>query len=683
LERGIGVAEQPFNWRPTIAKRVAVAAAVFAVWTLGIEVRLIYLQVVSHADLVARAERQQMRTVPSPAKRGEISDRHGRVLAYSVDADTIYAVPHEIEDKARTATALCDALADCHAKDRATLLERLSGDRAFIYVKRRVTPLEARHVAALNLEGVGFMKENRRFYPNRELAAHVLGYVGTDNVGLGGLEAAYDKVVRGREGTLIVQNDARRRVFGRLERTPTTGGSLELTIDERLQYIVERELAAGVEEKRADGGAAVVIDPQTGEVLAMASYPTFNPNEFNEATDSERRNRAVQDIYEPGSTFKVVTVAAALEEKLMPPDALIDTSPGIIRLPGNRIVDEFEGHNYGVLSLTQVIVKSSNVGAIKIGLRLGPERLGMYVNRFGFGRPTSPDFPGESPGIVWNPAKLNDGAVASISMGYQVGVTPLQMTAAMNTVANGGNWIEPRIVRAAIRDGVRTPITPKVTRRAISPDTVAQLIPILEAVVVDGTGKKAQVAGYTVAGKTGTADKIINGRYSGSQQNVSFLGFVPSRNPAITVIVMVDTPRVGSDTGGFVAAPIFQRIAEASLRYLGVPQNVDAPPPIVVAQRDESPVTPTHTSHNNPEGPSIIQVAGGGEAPVLPDLTGQSARDALRTLAKLGMTARLKGRGVVSAQSPAPGTPVERGATCTLVLDRDPLRQVQTAGAIQ
>ncbi len=210
------------------------------------------------------------------------------------------------------------------------------------------------------------------------------------------------------------------------------------------------------------------MDPQTGEVLAMASYPTFNPNEFNEANDSERRNRAVQDIYEPGSTFKVVTVAAALEEKLMPPDALIDTSPGIIRLPGNRIVDEFEGHNYGVLSLTQVIVKSSNVGAIKIGLRLGPERLGMYVNRFGFGRPTSPDFPGESPGIVWNPAKLNDGAVASISMGYQVGVTPLQMTAAMNTVANGGNWIEPRIVRAAIRDGVRTPITPKVTRRAIS-----------------------------------------------------------------------------------------------------------------------------------------------------------------------------------------------------------------------
>ena len=675
------MAEQPFNWRPTIVRRVGVAAIAFAVWTLGIELRLVYLQVVSHADLVARAERQQMRTVSSPAKRGEIADRNGRILAYSVDADTIYAVPHEVEDKTATAAALCGALDDCHAKERAALVERLSGDRAFTYVKRRITPLEARHVAALNLEGVGFMKENRRFYPNKELAAHLLGYVGTDNVGLGGLEAAYDKVVRGREGTLIVQNDAKRRVFGRLERTPTSGGSLELTIDEQLQYIVEKELAAGVEEKRADGGAAVVMDPQTGEVLAIASYPSFNPNEFGDASETARRNRAVQDIYEPGSTFKVVTVAAALEEKLMSPDALIDTSPGIIRLPGNRIVDEFEGHNYGVLSLTQVIVKSSNVGAIKIGLKLGAERLGMYVNRFGFGRPTSPDFPGESPGIVWNPAKLNDGAVASMSMGYQVGVNPLQMTAAMNAVANGGTWIEPRVVRAAVRDGVRTLVTPKVVRRAISAETAAQLVPILESVVVDGTGKKAQVAGYTVAGKTGTADKLVNGRYSGSQQNVSFLGFVPSRNPAITVIVMIDTPRVGSDTGGVVAAPIFQRIAEASLRHLGVPPNINPAPPIVVAKRDESPVTPAKLTG---PPPSIVPVPGGsGETPVFPDLRGLSARAALRTLAQLGLSARLQGRGQVVEQTPAPGSPLERGVTCTLVLDRDPSRAVTGAGAIQ
>jgi cell division protein FtsI/penicillin-binding protein 2 len=394
----------------------------------------------------------------------------------------------------------------------------------------------------------------------------------------------------------------------------------------------------------------------------------------------ERRNRAVQDIYEPGSTFKVVTVAAALEEKLMTPDAIIDTSPGIIRLPGNRIVDEFEGHNYGVLTLTQVIVKSSNVGAIKIGLRLGPERLGLYVNRFGFGRPTSPDFPGESPGIVWNPAKLNDGAVASMSMGYQVGVTALQMAAAMNAVANGGTWIEPRIVRAAVRDGVRTAITPKVTRRAISPETAAALLPILEAVVVDGTGKQAQVAGYSVAGKTGTADKVVNGHYSGSQQNVSFLGFVPSRNPALTVIVMVDTPRVGSDTGGAVAAPIFHRIAEASMRYLGVPPNINPAPPVMVARREENPVTQTKTTVTLPP---IVTLPGGDASPVVPDLRGMSARDALRTLARLGVTARLRGHGLVIDQNPVAGTLLEPGITCTLVLEREPARQANGAGAIQ
>jgi cell division protein FtsI (penicillin-binding protein 3) len=256
------------------------------------------------------------------------------------------------------------------------------------------------------------------------------------------------------------------------------------------------------------------------------------------------------------------------------------------------------------------------------------------------------------------------------------------MTAAMNTVANGGTWIEPRIVRAAIRDGVRTPVTPKVVRRAISAETAAELLPILEAVVVDGTGKKAQVAGYTVAGKTGTADKLINGQYSGAHQNVSFLGFVPSRNPAVTVIVMVDTPRVGSDTGGFVAAPIFQRIAEASLRYLGVPANINAEPPIMVAKLDDNPVTPAKAEAGR-QGPTVIELPGGSAAPVVPNLIGMSARDALRQLAQLGMTARLKGRGIVADQTPAPGTLLERGATCTLVLERESPPRSQPAGATQ
>jgi cell division protein FtsI (penicillin-binding protein 3) len=360
-------------------------------------------------------------------------------------------------------------------------------------------------------------------------------------------------------------------------------------------------------------------------------------------------------------------VAAALEENVLPVNSYIDTNPGVIRFAGS-VVDEYGGRNYGVLSFTDVIVKSSNVGAIKIGLKVGPERMGIYMNRFGFGRPTSPDFPSESPGIVWSPEKLNDRALASISMGYQVAVTPLQMAAAMSAIANGGTWIEPRVVRAVVKDGVRTEIAPKVKRRAISNETVSDLLPILEAVVNEGTGERAKIPGFTVAGKTGTADKIINGRYSGSQQNVSFVGFVPSRSPVLTVIVMIDTPRVGSDTGGVVAAPIFQNIAEASLRYLGIAPTINPPLPMMVARSSEPPVLPVSLPAKGPEIVTINSMVGGSA--VLPDLRGLSAREALRTIAKLGLTARLEGKGVVVEQNPAAGAPLERGMTCTLTLDR-------------
>ena len=683
------MAEQGFNWQLTIRRRVLVAAAVFAVWTIGIEARLFVLQVVSHAELLERAERQQLRTTTLPAKRGEIYDRDGRLLAYSVDADTVYAVPYDVREPEKTAAALCGALDSCSPKERETLVQRLGTSRPFTYVRRTVTPLEARKIAALNLSGIGFMKESRRFYPNKELAAHLLGYVGIDNVGLSGLESAYDKVIRGKEGRLIAHTDARRRTFGgRVERAPTSGGSLELTIDKQLQYIVERELRAGVESNRADGGAAVLLDPDTGEILAIASWPTFNPNAFNASNEKARRNRAVQDMYEPGSTFKVVTVAAALEEDVMPLETVIDTNPGTIRF-GGRVIDEYGGKNLGALSLTDVIVKSSNVGAVKIGLQLGAERFGLYASRFGFGRPTSPDFPGESPGILWSPAKLNDSGIASMSMGYQVSVTPLQMAAAMNAVANGGTWIEPRIVRATLRNGVRTNVEPRTRRRVVSRETTLRMLPILEKVVSDGTARAAfkDFVGYTVAGKTGTADKLVNGRYVGSMQNVSFLGFVPSRNPVVTGIVMIDNPRVANDTGGGVAAPIFRRIAEAAMRHLAVPYNVDAPPPVMVARRDAGGgemKTSARFAPPSPPQPTFVTVpSGAGQGAVIPDLRGVSARDAVRTLAQLGLTARIKGRGVVVEQTPEAGTPLERGGACTLILDRDASRLAEALGEQQ
>jgi cell division protein FtsI (penicillin-binding protein 3) len=643
-----------------------VAAVALVLWVVGIEARLVVLQVVQHDDLVARAERQQMSTVPAPPKRGEIFDRNGRLLAYSVDADTIYAVPTEITDPANTAAALCDALDDCTNKSREELKERLSQQRAFVFVKRRATPMQAQRVAALELDGIGFRKESKRYYPNRELAANLIGYVGLDNVGLGGIEATYDKTVRGREGKLLVQTDARRQVFSRLERAPTTGASIELTIDEQLQYIAEREVRAGVQAARADAGTAMIMDPHSGEILAMASYPTFNPNDYSASPESARRNRAVQDLYEPGSTFKLVTAAAALEEGVIKPTDVIDVSAGQIRF-GNRVINDMR--LYDQLSFTEVLVKSSNVGAIKVGLKLGAERMGLYIRRFGFGRPSSPDFPGESPGIVWDPSKLNDSALASVSMGYQVGVTPMQMAAAASVIANGGTLYEPHVVRAVVRGTERTIVQPKAVRQAIAPETAAVLTAIMEQVVVDGTAKGARLVNHTVAGKTGTADKLVNGRYSPYQQNVSFVGFVPSRKPVLTVLVMIDTPRVGGDTGGLIAAPIFKRIADASLRHLGVAPTINPLPPVIVA-RDEGHGTAPAVSPI--VAPAVVALPSHAAETGLPDLTGMSARDALRELARLGLSARMQGAGVVVRQDPPAGSPLEPGGTCLLILNRRP-----------
>ena len=665
------MAETPANaWRTTLKRRLVVAAVGLLVWSAAIEARLVYLQIFRHADLVARAERQQLRTVAASGKRGEILDRQRHVLAYSVDADSIYAVPTEIADATQAAASLCGALGDCSSADRLALGERIRRGRAFVYVRRQVTPDQARRVADLQLEGVGFMKENRRFYPNKELAAHVLGYVGLDNAGLAGVEATYDNLIKGHAGTVLIQTDAKRHAFSRVERPSTTGADLELTIDEYLQHIAERELQAGVEWAGAEGGAAVVMDPYTGEILALANYPTFNPNVYRSFGDDNRRNRAIQDLYEPGSTFKIVTASAALEQKLLKPTDMVDTNPGVIRF-GSRVVDEDKHHNYGVLSFTDVIVRSSNVGAIKIGLRVGSERLGLYARRFGFGHPTSPDFPSESPGILWDPVKQSESALASMAMGYQVGVTPLQMASAVSSVANGGDLVQPRVVRAVIRDGARRPVPRKVLGRAIDAATAADVTAIMEAVVERGTGRSAQIDGYTIAGKTGTAQKVVNGRYSNTDYNVSFVGFVPSRKPVFTIVVVVDSPHKVPPYGATVAAPVFKRIATAAMRQYGVPPSINPAPALLVARREAEGMheQPTSTAGITP---NIITVDGGAQAAqaFVPDLRGLSARDALRTLSRLGMSARLNGTGIVVRQLPEAGAPIDRDTSSTLWLER-------------
>jgi cell division protein FtsI (penicillin-binding protein 3) len=655
------------HWRQTIRARLVVCAAGLGLWTAGIEARLVYLQVFEHADLMTRADRQQTRTLFPPAKRGEIVDRRGRLLAYSVDADSIAAVPTEVDDPAGVGAQICGALDGCTADRQAAIVKSLSRKSSFAYVARQVSPEEARRVRALALPGVTLFKESRRYYPNSELGAHVIGYVGLDNVGLGGIESAYDAQIRGKDGKVLIQTDNwRRALFSRVERPPTAGAGIELTIDEYLQHVAERELRAGVERNRAQGGTAIVMDPHTGEILALANWPTFNPNTFARAEDEARRNRAIQTLYEPGSTFKIVTASAALEQKVITPETMIDTSPGSITFPGRKPI--FDTHHYGVIDFTDVIVKSSNVGAIKVGLQVGPQVLTQYVTRFGFGQTLGPDFKGETAGIVWSADRLDPSALASVSMGYQVGVTPLQMATAVSSIANGGRLIEPRVVRAFVRGGRRIEVPHKEMRRTIEPETAATLTAIMEQVVERGTARAAQIDGYTIAGKTGTAAKLVNGHYQKSDYNASFVGFIPSRKPALTILVVIDSPHGNGYTGGAVSAPVFKRIAEAAVTYLGVAPNLNAAPAVLVARRD------TGGGDAAPRPARAASVLAATLEParhgLMPDLRGLSAREALRSLSRIGMTARLTGDGFVVEQSPAPGEALVRGEACTLTLGR-------------
>jgi cell division protein FtsI (penicillin-binding protein 3) len=672
------VADQKADrWRATVRKRVLVLAAVFAVWVAAIEARLVFLQLFQRAEYQTAADKAHKQRVEVPARRGEILDRNGRVLAFSVDADTIYAVPSAIRGIAGTVDAVCGALGDCTPREREILAERLGRKSLFAYVRRQVTAAEKDRVKEridrLKLPGIYFRTDPQRAYPNGNLAAHLLGFVGTDergetdSKGLAGIESTYDARIAGTPGEMLVQVDARNNVFSRIGTPPANGQTLELTIDGVLQYIAERELEAGVTGNRAAGGCVIIMDPATAEILALASAPSFDPNAFGESEAKDRRNRCVQDLYEPGSTFKVVTASAALEEGVVRPSDLIDVSAGKIQIGSSRIVED--AHRSGVLSFTDVIVKSSNVGAIKVGFRLGAERLGRYVHRFGFGTRLSPDFPGENPGIVWSPSAWTDGALASVSMGYQVGVTPLQMATAVSAVANGGALLQPRVVRALIKDNVRMGVPHRRIGVAIAPNTAAELTTMMEGVVERGTATAAKLPGFTVAGKTGTAAKLVNGVYSRTDYNSSFVGFVPSRTPLVTILVMIDTPRAGPIYGGAVAAPIFKRIADQALQRLGASPSINPPPALLVAYRQDMPEVRTAGPAASATGPAVpVGTAEDGSG--MPDLRGLGLRQAIRALARFGVIPRASGAGVVIAQDPSPGTSLEPGATCRLVLGR-------------
>jgi cell division protein FtsI (penicillin-binding protein 3) len=537
-----------------------------------------------------------------------------------------------------------------------------------VWVRRKVDPSTAQRVRELQLDGVGFLTENRRYYPKRELASQVIGYVGLDNAGMSGIEYAFNGQIRGREAKVLVRSDARRRPMETTEKPSTDGQTVVLTLDESIQYVAETELDRAMAETSSISGIVVVMDPRSGEILAMANRPTFNPNRFGAFSSARWKNRAVADAYEPGSMFKVITAAAGLQEKLVSPDEIIDCGGGGIEIAGIRINDHAVFYN---IPFRDVIAHSSDVGAVRVGQRLGRDNFNRYMRNFGFGAQTGIDLPGESAGLLRPPAKWSALSLASMSFGQEVGVTALQMTTAMAAVASGGYLMKPLIVKQ-IEDGsgrVVKQFKPMAVRRVLEADTVDTLTDILHGVVTGGTGRKAAINGYTVVGKTGTAQKVDpSGHYSMIDHVASFVGYVPASRPALVVLVSLDSPRGPRNEGGDVAAPVFQRVAEQALRQLQVPPDDGER---VLHMMAAAPQLAQTVAYRPSEAPGIPD--GSSDPRVMPDLRGASAREAALAAARRGLVVKLEGSGEVVAQKPEPGTEIENGMTCVLSLSREPL----------
>lgn len=536
--------------------------------------RLVTLQVLQAAELTAKADRQHQTTVSVEGVRGAIVDRHGKVLAMNLEVPSVYGVPTVLDSPARTARELAPLL---HVRSE-DLERKLSQPRGFVWLARKVDP-DRRHLVerVSSMEGVGVKMEGRRFYPKGPLLSHVLGFAGMDGEGLEGIERRYEKELRGEKRAIVLQKDARgRAVFPKglsEEPAPAPGHQLVLTIDEVIQYIVEKELEEAVARSRAKSGTAIVLEPGTGALLALAVSPRFNPNAIAGLEPDRWRNRAVADAYEPGSTMKAILAAAAIEEGVMTPTTLVYGEQGRLAV-SNTVIHDHE--KLGWMSFAQVVQKSSNVGAAKVGMALGEERLYRYFRAFGFGERTEIDLPGETAGLLKNPKEWGKRTAASVSMGQEIGVTPIQMVSAMAAIANGGILMKPYVV-SEIRDAhgqVIKRVLPSVKRRVISPETARTVTSILEGVVTDGTGSKAAIEGFRVAGKTGTAQKIDRRTraYSTTKFVSSFAGYVPAENPKLAMIVVIDEPS-GEAWGGTVAAPVFRRVGEQVLKYWGISSN--------------------------------------------------------------------------------------------------------------
>ena len=594
--------------------RLYALSGLFCLWLLAICLRLIYLQIFCYGDFERRAQHQQQRSFDLSPKRGVIYDRAGRELAMSIQVDSAFIVPSETPDLPNTISLITRITND----DPRVVLADCSAHK-FCWVARKADAEVIDRIRALNLQGIHFQKEPKRFYPKRELAAQVLGYVGTDDQGLSGLERQFNQQLQGKPGKLMISVDARKRWFASVEKEPESGNSVVLTIDQNIQYIAERELDRGMEETHAIAGTVIVENPHTGEILALTNRPTFNPNIRKEIRNEALKDRAVSDVYEPGSTFKMVTISAGLEEKVTRPDEMFDCQMGSIVINGMRIRDS---RPHGMLSVADIIAESSDVGAIKVALRLGDERFYKYIRAFGFGQQTGIELPGETRGLTKPVERWSKVSIGAISMGQEIGISPLQLASLISTIANDGVHVPPRIVAGTIQPQ-NAPQTiafqPAEGTRVISSLTAAEMRQMLQGVVLHGTGRKAILEGYSSAGKTGTGQKVdpATGTYSKTKYVASFAGFAPINDPQIAVAVILDSP-VGLHQGGQVSAPIFQRVTQQVLEYLHVPHDVQLPPSrqVLLARRD---VPDASLEESSPDhlGASL-DMGEANEAPAIP-----------------------------------------------------------------
>lgn len=677
------------NGSALLTNRWLFLMAFFACCFGAVALRLFFLQVLDHERMMMLAFAQQQDTLELGARRGMIYDRRMNELAGSVEMPSVYVNPRELKNRQATLPKVCEIL----ELNLSAVEQKIGSSRQFRLLKKKITPDIERQIKGVTLPGIHLIPESKRFYPQKELASQLLGYLDADDRGVYGLEKYYDKELSGQPGRILIEKDARQKVIeSRYAQKPVPGRSLILTIDKNIQFIVEQELSAAVAENNALGGTAILMNPENGEILALANYPDFNPNRYSEYPVDHFRNRAVMDVYEPGSTFKVVTIGSALDEGILNPEEKIDCQNGEILL-ANHIVKDV--HPYGLLDFKGIIIHSSNIGAIKIGMRLGKERFYQRILSFNLGRRTGIDLPGEIPGLLQKPESWSAVSAGFLGMGYEIGVTPLQMVSVISAVANGGYWVKPHLVKKIVSpEGDLVQETRPEKRQLLRESTIAHLRSALEAVVSQGTARSAMMEQYSAAGKTGTAKKQDGSGYLQGRYMASFIGYAPASRPAFSAIVVIDEPHGGAYMGGAVAAPIFKRIAEKVLRYLEIPPekspSINTWTHLAAANRQASPVlekeVPPEINTLSQRGeiaeilPDVLVIGEDDQLIRMPDFRGKTIRTVLEECSSLGIEFSFQGMGVVIDQDPQPGTLLIPHSRCTVRLSRVPVNALSQKG---